>query len=307
MNSLEFPKWLVYTSLLLVFILPIPSWTALILGLLISLLKIRAFEGPSTHVTTILQLAVVLLGFGLHFTYAYGVVSPNLLLISITTIAVFLGGYAISRLFGLKVRIGLLIAAGTAICGGSAIAAVSSAIKAEKHEISIALTCVFTLNGLAAVLFPAVGHAFELNQEVFGQWAAMAIHDTSSVLAATEQFGEESLKIGATLKLTRSLWIIPIVLMLSLGKHGKVGKVSIPYFILGFILAMTFRTVFQEWEHVSMGLYDIGKRGMTVALFLIGTTLSVRKLVVVGSKPLLFSAVLWILVSACLLWVLIAI
>lgn len=297
-------KWPVYGGLLLVFIFPIPAWVALIVGLSLTSLKVKGFEVLSTKVDVVLRLSVILLGFGVDLTYAYNILSANVMLVSITTMVVLVGGYVMSQMFGLKTHIGLLIAAGTAICGGSAIAAVSSAIKAEKHDISIALTCVFALNGMAVIVFPAVGHMFDLNQEVFGQWAAMAIHDTSSVLAATEQFGEASLKIGTTLKLTRSLWIIPIVLLISLKKHGEIGKVAVPYFIIWFLLAMLFRSVFTDFEVVFKGLYEVGKRGMTIALLLIGTTLSLKQLIVVGRKPFLFSAILWILVSVCLLCIL---
>lgn len=288
----------------MMFIVPVPAWAALVIGLLLSQVKMKGFDALSTYVDPVLKLSVIFLGFGMDFTYAYHVLSPNIWLISITAVAVFVGGYAISRLFGLRSELGLLIAAGTAICGGSAIAAVSGAIRAERHDVSIALACVFILNGMAVILFPTLGHVFELDQEMFGQWAAIAIHDTSSVLAATEQFGDISLKIGTTLKLARSLWIIPIVLVISLGKHGKLSKLKIPHFIVLFIVAMLARTILPGWEDVFQVIYEIGKRGMTVALFMIGTTLSVRRLMVSGKRPFLFSTLLWILVSACVLLIL---
>ena len=180
-----------------------------------------------------------------------------------------------------------LVASGTAICGGSAIAAVAPAVNASEKEISVSLGVVFLLNAVALVVFPFIGHLLGLSQHQFGLWSAIAIHDTSSVVGAASAYGNEALEVATTVKLARALWIIPVSLLSAFLFKNKGKKISIPWFILFFILAMLANSY----------LPGISTVAPAITLFLIGAGLSVEKIKSVGWKPLILGIILWITVS----------
>jgi uncharacterized integral membrane protein (TIGR00698 family) len=186
-----------------------------------------------------------------------------------------------------------LITAGTSICGGSAISALSPVLKAESLTMATALGIVFCLNALAVFLFPPLAHWLELSQQQFGVWAALAIHDTSSVVAACQIYGDEALKIGPMLKLTRALWIIPLTLFFSFKTKSK-AKLTYPWFILFFLLLSLFFTFRSEFNDLIPYLTKISKTGLSLTLFLIGLNLSKDQLKEIGLRPVLFGSVLWL-------------
>ncbi|EKM33359.1 putative 698 family protein [Vibrio harveyi] len=221
-------------------------------------------------------------------------------------------GMTIAKMIKLERTTAYLIASGTAICGGSAIAAVAPAIKAKDEQIGLALATVFVLNSLALFIFPVIGHAIGLDQHTFGTWAAIAIHDTSSVVGAASAYGEEALTTATTLKLARALWIIPVALISAVifsrgnGEEGK-SKLVIPYFIFWYCAAIAFSDFFPQFEVVYQGIFAIAKQALVVCLFLIGCSISVSKLKSAGAKPLLFGATLWVLISTTSLgWLLLS-
>jgi len=195
-----------------------------------------------------------------------------------------------------------LISSGTAICGGSAIAAISPVIKAEEKQISVALGCVFILNSIALFAFPVIGHYFNLSQTQFGLWCALAIHDTSSVVGAAAKFGPHALEVATTVKLARALWIIPVAFASTFIFKNKSKKISIPYFIGLFILAMVANTYIASVSVISPYIMLIAKAGLTLTLFLIGAGLSRKVLASVGFRPLLQGIALWIAISATALY-----
>lgn len=196
-----------------------------------------------------------------------------------------------------------LIAAGTAICGGSAIAALSPVIKAEQKQLSISLGTIFILNSVALIVFPLIGQWLHLTPSQFGLWCALAIHDTSSVVGAGAKFGPEALQLATTVKLARALWIIPVAIgTAAMFRTGK-GKISIPYFIGLFILAMIAHTYLPAIEPVAGVLVHLAHIGLTLTLFLIGAGLSASVIRAVGWKPMVQGVVLWILISAVSLYV----
>ncbi len=213
---------------------------------------------------------------------------------SITIVLVV--GTLVGRWMGINRTVTHLVSSGTAICGGSAIAAVAPAINAKKDEISVSLGIIFLLNSIALIIFPIMGHYFDLTQHQFGLWSAIAIHDTSSVVGAASAYGEEALKIATTVKLTRALWIIPIsILSIFMFRSGS-KKISIPWFIFLFVGAM-FLNSYLEIEPVASAIYSLSKTMLTVTLFFIGAALSLSSLRSTGLKPVALGVILWIVIS----------
>ena len=247
----------------------------------------------------LLQYSVVGLGFGmnLHESLASGKEGMTFTIISV------IGTLAIGMLIGRKLlkvdrETSYLISSGTAICGGSAIAAVGPVIKAKPANMSVALAVVFVLNAIALFIFPSIGHWLELSQQQFGTWAAIAIHDTSSVVGAGAAYGEEALEVATTIKLTRALWIIPLALATSLIFKSKDSRITIPWFILYFIIAILLNTfVLDSVPQVGTAVSGIARRFLTLTMFFIGASLSMDVLRAVGIRPLIQGVLLWIVIS----------
>lgn len=283
------------------------SWVtppvALFLGLAFALLCGQAHPKFNKKVSKyLLQYSVVGLGFGmnLHESLASGKEGMEFTLISV--VGTLLIGWVIGRKF-LKVDrdTSYLISSGTAICGGSAIAAVGPVLKAKDSEMSVALGTIFILNAIALFIFPAIGHALDMNQQEFGTWAAIAIHDTSSVVGAGAAYGEEALRVATTIKLTRALWIIPLALATSFIFKSKGQRISIPWFIFFFVLAMIFNTYVlgttETGVLIGEGINEFARKSLTITLFFIGASLSRDVLKAVGIKPLVQGVLLWIVIS----------
>lgn len=276
---------------------------ALFLGLAFALSCGQAHPKFNKKVSKyLLQYSVVGLGFGmnLHASLASGKEGMEFTIISV--IGTLLIGWVIGRKF-LKVDrdTSYLISTGTAICGGSAIAAVGPVLKAKDTEMSVALGTIFILNAIALFIFPMIGHALDMSQQEFGTWAAIAIHDTSSVVGAGAAYGEEALKIATTIKLTRALWIIPLAFVTSFIFKSKGQKVSIPWFIFFFVLAMVFNTYVLGTTSTGMmigeGINEFARKTLTITLFFIGASLSRDVLKAVGIKPLIQGVLLWVVIS----------
>jgi uncharacterized integral membrane protein (TIGR00698 family) len=205
-------------------------------------------------------------------------------------------GLFIGRLIVVDRKVSFLINVGTAICGGSAIAAVSPIIHADDEEIAVSLGTVFVLNSIALLIFPFIGTALHLTQSQFGLWAALAIHDTSSVVGAAVKYGNEALAIGTTVKLARALWIVPIALVTAYMMKSK-ARVQWPWFILFFCLAAVANTYLPLLAPAYPVLSRVGKVGLTATLYLIGTGLSMSTLKQVGARPLIQGVLLWAAVA----------
>ena len=250
----------------------------------------------------LLQYSVVGLGFGmnLHASLASGREGMEFTILSV--FGTLLIGWVIGRKL-LKVGrdTSYLISSGTAICGGSAIAAVGPVLRAKDSDMSVALGTIFVLNAIALFIFPVVGHALGMSQQDFGTWAAIAIHDTSSVVGAGAAYGEEALRVATTIKLTRALWIIPVAILTSFIFKSKGRRVSIPWFIFFFILAMVFNTYVLGTSATGIaignGINDLARKMLTVTLFFIGASLSRDVLRTVGLRPLVQGVLLWVVIS----------
>ncbi|MCR5888656.1 putative sulfate exporter family transporter [Hymenobacter sp. J193] len=276
---------------------------ALVLGLLVALVVGNPFPAQSKRYTTrLLQWSVIGLGFGLNAQQALQAGQEGLVFSVASICGTLLLGWLLGRWLGIDGRISHLIASGTAICGGSAIAAVGPVLRAGEGQMSVALGTVFILNSVALFLFPAVGHALQLSQHQFGLWAAIAIHDTSSVVGAASQYGDEALRIATTVKLARALWIIPVALGTALLFKTPGAKVALPWFILGFVGAMLLNTYVPALQPVAPVVVALAKVGLTLTLFLIGAGLSGTVLRSVGFRPFVQGVLLWAVVSSVSLW-----
>lgn len=289
------------------------SWVtppvALFLGLVFALVCGQAYPKFNKKVSKkLLQYSVVGLGFGmnLHASLASG--KEGMMFTIVSVVGTMLIGMFIGRKM-LKVSrdTSYLISSGTAICGGSAIAAVGPVIKAKDSDMSVALATIFVLNAIALFVFPVLGEWMGLTQQEFGTWAAIAIHDTSSVVGAGAAYGEEALQVATTIKLTRALWIIPLALVTSFIFKSEGKKVSIPWFILWFIVAILINTyVLDGMPEVGKAISGLARKGLIITMFFIGASLSTDVLKAVGVKPLVQGVLLWLVISmgslAYILW-----
>ena len=247
----------------------------------------------------LLQYAVVGLGFGMNLHESLASGKEGMLF----TIASVAGTMIIGMLIGYKAlkinkTTAYLISSGPAICGGSAIAAVGPVVKAKDSEMSIALATIFILNAVALFLFPVLGHCLGLSQQEFGMWAAIAIHDTSSVVGAGAAYGEEALQVATTIKLTRALWIIPLTLVTSLIFRSDRKKISIPWFIFWFILAIIANTyLLDSVPEVGRAVSGFSRKLLTLTMFFIGSSLSKETVRAVGIRPMIQGVILWIIIS----------
>ena len=282
---------------------------ALVAGAVLGLTVGNPYAGQTKRVAQkTLQLSVVGLGFAMNLK---AVAMAGLHGIGWTMAGIagcLLLGALLAR--GLRVpgRTGLLISVGTAICGGSAIAAVAPVVRAEEDETAVALATVFLLNAIALVIFPPIGHALRLDQEQFGLWAALAIHDTSSVVGASMAYGARALEVATTIKLARALWIVPITLLVGAWISRREGKASPserarprparPWFIAGYLAAAALVTFLPVLQPAGLTIRAIAQQTLVATLFLIGAGISRKALRAVGTRPLALGVLLWLLVGS---------
>jgi uncharacterized integral membrane protein (TIGR00698 family) len=283
-------------------------------GLIFAFLFHHPFATESKHLAHfLLQASVVLLGFGMNLGAVLAAGRSGLVYSAIGISLTLALGLALGKLFRVERVSSTLIAAGTAICGGSAIAALGPVLEAGEEALAISLGSVFVLNSVALFLFPVLGHHFGLTQNQFGTWAALAIHDTSSVVGASERYGAGALAIAVPIKLVRALWIVPVCLIYAAMLSAKAGsgaraKVKLPWFLLWFLMAATVATFLPKWLpalplHADFAtLVTLGKSGLAVTLFLIGSSLNRKALSQVGVMPLLQGVLLWVVSASASLW-----
>lgn len=280
------------------------SWitppVALFLGLVYALTCGQAYPKFNKRVSKILlQYSVVGLGFGMNLEESLRSGSEGMAFTVISVIGTMLVGMFVGvKLLGVGRDTSYLISSGTAICGGSAIAAVGPVIKAKEADMSVALATIFVLNAIALFIFPVMGNWLGMDQQQFGTWAAIAIHDTSSVVGAGAEFGEEALNVATTIKLTRALWIIPLALVTSFIFKSEGKKIRVPWFILWFIVAILLNTyLLNSVPEVGSTISGLARKGLILTMFFIGASLSMDVLRAVGLKPLIQGVLLWVLIS----------
>lgn len=277
---------------------------ALFVGILFSLVLGTPYPKLAKKASKyMLQISVVGLGFGMNLHESLQAGKEGMIFTIISVIGVMILGVFLGKLLNINRKNSYLISSGTAICGGSAIAAVAPVIDADDNDTSLALITIFVLNAIALFIFPVIGHALDLTQQQFGTWAAIAIHDTSSVVGAGAAYGDEALKVATTIKLTRALWIIPLAFASAFVFRTKGKRATIPWFIILFVVAMLINTYLPLPQLLTENIVFISKKLLTVTLFLIGCGLSVSALKKVGIKPMLLGVILWVIISVTTLLV----
>jgi uncharacterized integral membrane protein (TIGR00698 family) len=288
----------IYVVVLLLCFLPfISPAIALLMGLFLSILGLK-YKKITKYTSFSLQASIVLMGFGMNLTQVVSASKTGFVDTAISVILVMSVGFLLAKLLRVDSKTGTLISAGTAICGGSAIAAVSSVLNPKSSQISVSLVVVFVLNAIALVIFPIIGHYFNLSQETFGTWAAIAIHDTSSVVGAGATYGHKALEIATTIKLIRALWIIPLSIVIALVQKEKSnGKIKIPWFIGLFVISIFIAYFFPSGQNMFTQLSWLGKKGMVVALFLIGSNISLEDAKNAGVRSFVLGVLLWLFIG----------
>lgn len=300
-------KW-IYIVMILMMLIPVsyffgiaepvtPAY-ALLLGLLFAF----TFENPFPKFNKkcskyLLQASVVGYGFSMNLQQSLKSGADGMTFTIVSVVGVMVLGVLLGYWLHIERKTAYLISSGTAICGGSAIAAVGPVVKANDNEMAVSLGVVFILNAVALFIFPPLGHLAGMSQTQFGTWAAIAIHDTSSVVGAGDAYGTQALEVATLIKLTRALWIIPLALVTMVIFRDKTAKISIPWFIFLFILAMVINTYAGLPVEFGQTMAFWAKKGMVVTLFLIGASLSIKSIRSVGIKPLLLAIILWIAIG----------
>ena len=294
------------TIFILAFILCFSGWVSPPVALTAGIIFGLSVRHPYPHLSRnaariLLQVSVVALGFGMDLHEVLRAGRSGFIYTALGISFSLIVGLMLGKFLRIGGNASYLITAGTAICGGSAIAAIGPILRADDEEMAVSLGTVFILNSIALLTFPPIGNVLHLTQSQFGLWAALAIHDTSSVVGATAKYGAQALVVGTTVKLARALWIVPLALVTAAVKHSKT-RVPLPWFILFFCLAAVVNTYVPAFANFDRWAFTAGRLGLTVTLFLIGTGISIATLKSVGWRPLLQGVLLWLIVAAATLY-----
>jgi uncharacterized integral membrane protein (TIGR00698 family) len=299
------PKILFALGLILSFSSLLSPPVALTIGILFGLSFPHPYINESRGIArTLLQSSVVALGFGMNLHEVLKAGRSGFIYTALGISFALLAGLALGKLLQVRGNSSFLITTGTAICGGSAIAAIGPILQANEEEMAVSLGTIFILNSVALLIFPPIGTALHLSQSQFGLWAALAIHDTSSVVGAATKYGPQALVIGTTVKLARALWIVPLALATAAIQRrrsrnvptsgGRGPRIQFPWFIAFFVLAAVLNTYLPAFAHPARWLFTLGRLGLTATLFLIGSGISRATLKEVGWRPLLLGVLLWL-------------
>ena len=273
------------------------SAISLFLGIVLALLfKLPQDFHSKKYGSKILQTGIVFLGGSLSLGTVYETNTDFFLWICLYVILAFAFVIFLGKLMGISKRLSFLLASGTAVCGGTAIASVAPSIKAKPEEVSTALTIVFILNAIAVLCFPLANEYLGLTERQFGAWAALAIHDTASVVGAASSVGEISVEIAATLKVARTVWIVPLVIISAWLYRSKNEGFGLPLFVIFFILAALLNSVLEPNQEITNYLKLINRVCLLTGLFCIGTQISIENLKAVRFKPVILATSVWALI-----------
>ncbi len=297
-KNLFLPLILIPAAGLLCLLPQVSATTALLSGIAIALIFTNPYLSHTRKLAhQFLALSIIGLGAGTNISVVEHAGFRGLGYTAVSIAATLALGWFLGRRLGVRRDASLLISVGTAICGGSAIAAVAPVVQAEHHDVSVALATVFLLNAAALILFPWIGHFMGLSQTQFGFWSALAIHDTSSVVAAAMRYGPKALEIGTTVKLTRALWIIPVALAAGFffgeNENTTQSRLKIPWFLAGFVAVALAVSLFPALKPAGLEISSVSQRLLVVTLFLIGSNMTREALKEVGIRPMIQGLLLW--------------
>ncbi len=243
----------------------------------------------------IIQIGVVLLGFSINYQAAINSSLQYIPVISIFVVLTFILVFLLGLSLKIDKNYSLLVASGSSICGGTAMVSIAPIIKSKNEDLAAALSIIFFLNAIGIILFPFLGQLLNLSQIQFGAWVATVIHDTSAVIGASMGYGYESLETASTLKLGRTLWLIPLITLISINRDRDKKYFSVPMFVIFFIIAIILGSYFnipiekEMIRHISQIIFLTG-------LFSIGTQISFKNLKNIDKNKLLYPIISWILI-----------
>ena len=271
------------------------SAISLFLGISLALIyKVPEDFFTKKYGSKILQTGIVFLGGSLSLGTVYETNSDFFLWISFYVLIAFGAVIFLGKILGVSEKLSFLLASGTAVCGGTAIASVAPTIRAQPEDLTTAITIVFLLNAIAVLFFPLSNSLLDLGDRQFGAWAAFAIHDTASVVGAASSVSEISVEVAATLKVARTIWIVPLVIFSAWIYRSKNESFGLPLFVVFFILATVFNSVFQPNEITTEYLKLINRICLLIGLFCIGTQISKESLSQLKFKPIALASIVWL-------------
>lgn len=273
-----------------------PAIALLIAGVISIILDRPVIPGAQKLGKLSLQAAIVLLGFGMDVSRMAELSAAYALVVGIFVVSTLSIGLLLGRMLRAERKFSTLIASGTAICGGTTIVSLSPVIRASSTQTATALTIVFLLNAVALFTFPWIGNYLGMSQEAFGLWVSMAIHDTSSVVATAAIYGEVAAETATTLKLGRTLWLIPVILLFALLDGQREAKLRIPVFIVFFVLASLIGSLLPVPVMASDLANRISKALLVAALYFVGMDMTRETLRGISTRLLLQPVLLWVLV-----------
>ena len=273
-----------------------------LIALVMGLLLVLVFKFPSDYIsksvtTNLLQVGIILIGLTISASSASEIAVKYFPYISAFVVIIFFIGLFLANIFKVDRSFGILIASGTAICGATAMAAISPLIKSKPKDLFAALTIIFVFNAIAIGIFPLIGVATGMNFESFGAWSSMAVHDTASVIGTAIAFGDDAVETATILKLSRTIWLIPLIIILGILYQDR-SKPEFPIFILLFIIAIAAGTILEFNQNTIFFIDSISKIFLISALFCIGTQITFQAIKEINLKNFLFSLSLWIIALA---------
>ena len=250
---------------------------------------------PNATGTNLLKTGIVILGLTISSSTASSLTSSYFFYISAYVLVVFFIGVLLAKIFRIDFKLGLLISSGTAICGATAMAAVSQVINLKPKDLLVSIGIIFLFNAFAIIAFPLIGKNLDMSFEQFGLFAAMAIHDTGSVVGAAMAYGDEALETAATLKLLRTLWLIPLIFVLGIFYKDENSKPQTPLFVLFFVLAIFIGTTLNLGNELTNLLKVVSNTLILGALFCIGTQINIKSISGINLRSFSYALTLWLI------------
>ena len=261
-------------------------------------LLVIVFKFPNDYIersvaTNLLQAGIILIGLTISASTALEVTFKYFPYVSVFVLIIFFMGLLLADLFKIEKKLGILLASGTAICGATAMVAISPLIKAKSKDLLVALAIIFIFNAFAIGVLPLVGIKLSMSSESFGAWSSMAVHDTSSVIGTAIAFGGSALETATTLKLSRTIWLIPLIIILGIFYPNK-SRVKFPIFISLFIAAIAVGSIFNLSQETINLIDTTGTIFLISALFCLGTQISLETIKEINTKTFIFALSLWL-------------
>ena len=246
----------------------------------------------------LLKIAIILLGLVFNVNQVSSIASESFLLVLVlVTITSFLG-VVLYFVFNVSKKFSILSTAGTAICGATAVSSVSPLINAKPKEVGSVLSIIFILNAIAMIFFPMIGEALNLTKEQFGIWIGLSVHDTSSVAAISTLYGENTTEVALITKLVRTLFLIPLIIILSISFKSKLQSSQFPLFIILFLLVLIISSFVDLPDAVTLSASLLFKFLIILAVYVIGSQVNFRTLLEFTKHSMMHTISMWMSVSA---------